>query len=269
MKNILTAIGVIAVIIFSGCRYDMMAPDTNPPNAPRGLYANARDNQVNLYWNHNYERDLAGYRVYVSSSFSGRYLYIGITQQDYFIDRSVTNGKTYYYAVSAYDYDGNESALSREEAFATPRPEGFGTTLNDYRTKPSTAGYDFSIYSIGQYNDDYTDIFYEYYNGVHYMNVWDDTDIKDMGYTNSLYDIEIAPSSGWSLTKDVVLAIGRTYVVWTHDDRYAKFRVVSISSSRVVFDWAYQLQKGNPYLKRTVKEGPRVFKLGPGAESRM
>ncbi|MFH2004837.1 MAG: hypothetical protein ABIK27_08940 [Bacteroidota bacterium] len=268
MKNILTVIVVTAAIIFSGCQFNMMVPDTNPPNAPRGLYAVARDNRVNLYWNHNYERDLAGYRVYVSSSYDGRYQYIGSTQNDYFIDKGVTNGKTYYYAVSAYDYDGNESDLSRDETFATPRPEGYGTTLNDYRTRPSTAGYDFSTYSIGYYDDQYTDIFYEYYAGVHYMNVWNDTDIKDMGYTNSLFDIEIAPSSGWSTTKDVVLAVGKTYVVWTFDDRYAKFRVVSLSPSRVVFDWTYQLQKGNPYLKRTMNDSPREFKFGPGAETR-
>ena len=82
------------------------------------------------------------------------------------------------------------------------------------------------------------------------MNVYTDTDIQDLGYTHSLLDIKVAPASGWSPTHDVRLYVGHTYVVWTHDDHYAKFRVTSLSPSRVVFDWAYQLQESNPMLKR-------------------
>jgi hypothetical protein len=40
-------------------------------------------------------------------------------------------------------------------------------------------------------------------------------------------------------------------VVWTWDDHYAKFRVSSVSSGRVVFDWAYQLVPSNRLLKKT------------------
>jgi hypothetical protein len=268
MKKIMNIIAIAILTLTIGCETDIFYPDTNPPSAPRGLYAVARDNRVNLYWDYNRENDVQGYNVYVSSSYSGRYDLIGSTRSNYFYDKGATNGKTYYYAVAAYDYDDNESDLSRDVAYATPRPEGYDIILSDYRSCPSTAGYDFSTYSIGLYNDSYTDIFFEYYNGAYYMDVWDDTDIKDMGYTNSLYDIEVAPASGWSTTKDVLLAAGKTYVVWTHDDRYAKFRVVSLSSTRVVFDWTYQLQKGNPNLKRAVKEGRLELTLGSGASSR-
>jgi hypothetical protein len=85
------------------------------------------------------------------------------------------------------------------------------------------------------------------------MFVNTDTDIQDMGPTGSILDIGTAPSSGWSSTHSVALAPGHTYVVWTWDDHYAKFRVSSVSTGRVAFDWAYQLQKSNPLMKRPVK----------------
>jgi hypothetical protein len=81
------------------------------------------------------------------------------------------------------------------------------------------------------------------------MDVWDDTDIQDMGYTTGLDDILIAPADGWSPTKDVRLIKGHTYIVWTWDDHYAKFRVYDITADHVILDWAYQLVAKNPNLK--------------------
>ena len=89
------------------------------------------------------------------------------------------------------------------------------------------------------------------------MDVYTDTDIQDMGLTSSIVDVSTAPASGWSATHDVVLAVGHTYVVWTHDDHYAKFRVSTLSPNRVVFDWAYQLQQSNPMLKRQATTADR------------
>lgn len=268
-KIIFTGILTLALL---GCESHYYSVDPNddikPPSTPTGLYAYARDSKVILEWNHSPERDVAGYNIWWSSSYTGRYQYLGTTSKNYFTDFGAINGRTYYYAVSAYDYSGNESKLSVDKVFATPRPEGYGLVLFDYRTYPDRSGYDFSTFSVGRYNDQYTDIFFEYHNGTYYMNVWNDTDIKDMGPTNSLYEIEIAPSSGWSSTKDVVLAVGRTYVVWTYDDHYAKFRVVSLSPTRVVIDWVYQLQKGNPYLKRSSNLDWRKLEPGEGLKKR-
>jgi hypothetical protein len=268
MKKSIFIIAIILLLSSLGCETDIFFLDTTPPQIPAGLFALALDNQVYLSWDRNGENDLRGYNIYVSTSYNGRYDLIGSTNSDYFYDKEAINGKTYYYAISAYDFDNNESDLSQDLAYATPRPEGYDVILTDYRTRPSTAGYDFSAYSIGNYNDQYSDVFFEYYDGSYYMDVWDDTDIKDMGYTASLDDIQIAPASGWSTTKDVALAVGKTYVVWTYDDHYAKLRVISLSSSRVVFDWSYQLQKGNANLKRTVREGRLELSLGQGATGR-
>lgn len=259
----------LVVVMVGGCDRGVYRTDLTPPSAPRGLYTMTGDNLIELFWLANPERDVAGYNVYVSSSYRGRYDRIGSTVRPYFVDYGARNGNTYYYGVTAYDYDGNESELSRDVVYDTPRPEGYGVVLYDYRYRPDAAGYDFSTYSVGPYDDQYTDIFFEYFAGSYYMNVWEDTDIQDMGYTTTLYEIGYAPDSGWSPTKDVLLFVGHTYVVWTWDDHYAKFRVRSLSPTRVVFDWAYQLQAGNPRLKRPAPASERSLKFGEGAKRRL
>lgn len=254
MKNVLIPLAAI-IIGLSGCIRGPFEHDFVPPSAPTGLRTATGDNFIELFWNENREPDVSGYNVYSSGSYNGRYELIGSTTSPYFDDRGAVNGKTYYYAVTAYDFDGNESDLSRDVAYDIPRPEGYDLVMSDYRTSPLYAGYDFSAYKIVAYNDQTSDMWYENYNGVSYMNVRTDTDIKDMGPTSSILDIGTAPSSGWSTTHDVVLAVGHTYVVWTWDDHYAKFRVAAMSPGRVTIDWAYQLLKSNPLLKRAVVGG--------------
>lgn len=224
--------------------------DTLPPSPPRGLRALALDNAVELSWISNTEPDLAGYNVWRSDRYDGRYALLSATTDNVFVDNAARNGVTYYYAVSAYDFDKNESALSPDVVAATPRPEGYGVRISDYRTAPLTAGYDFSTYSVGRYDDDYTDVFFEHFNGRFYLNVWSDTDIQDMGYTASLDDIVRAPTTGWSPSKSVEAIPGHTYVVWTWDDHYAKMRVHSVTPTACVFDWAYQTARGVTALKR-------------------
>lgn len=249
---------VIVSSIIGGCTHVMDSRDINPPAAPRNLWTSTGDNFIELFWDANRERDLTGYNVFVSSSYNGRYDLIGSTRSPYFVDNGARNGQLYYYAVTAFDVDGNESELSRDVAYDIPRPEGYDVPVSDFRQVPTRAGYDFSSYAILPFNDRYTDMYFEHFDGEFYMNVPTDTDIQDMGYTNSLLDVRTAPASGWSPTKDARLRIGHTYVVWTWDDHYAKFRVTALSTTRVVFDWAYQLQRSNPMLKR-----PPLDERGP------
>ncbi len=249
MRNLLWIL-IVASLGLTGCQHNPFSPDYVPPTPPTGLRTLTGDNFIELFWKANREPDLAGYNIFVSSSYDGRYQLIGSTREPYFKDDGARNGNTYYYAVTAYDYDGNESDLSRDIAYDIPRPEGYNVTVTDYRSVPANAGYDFSDYSIVSYNSQNADMYYEYYSGDYYMNVRTDSDIQDMGPTGSLLDISQAPSKGWSPTHDVLLSPGHTYVVWTWDDHYAKFRVVSMSPGRLVFDWAYQLQPSNPLLKR-------------------
>ncbi len=67
-------------------------------------------------WNANTESDLAGYRIYVGTR-SGSYGVVGpfeVTNSTSFTIPNLPTGTTYYFAVSAFDKSGNESAKSAE-----------------------------------------------------------------------------------------------------------------------------------------------------------
>jgi len=257
---------LITVALVGGCKTTILEVDTIPPFAPRGIYTETGDDFVILSWFENSEPDMASYRVYVSDTYDGMYEFIGETTTESFNDYGASNGVTVYYAVTAVDRSGNESDLSHDVAYDTPRPEGFGVLLPNYQYNPSRSGYDFSTYSMGPYNDQFTDIFFEHTGGIFYLDVWIDTDIQDVGYTVSLYDVGYAPSGGWSPTKDARLILGHTYIVKTWDNHYAKVRIRSLSDASITFDWAYQLQQGNTRLKATAQRGP--LRAGAGFTER-
>jgi hypothetical protein len=258
-KLVIYLLPIMFLLSLSAC--DINEPHHNydnvPPAPPTGVQVLNGDQRVDLYWNYNRENDVAGYNVYYAYSYDGKYTLIGSTGNNYFTDYGVSNGVEYYYAVTAYDYNGNESDLSTDVIYATPRPEGFNQSISDYRTNPNMAGYSFSKYSVVAYDSIDADFFFENYNGDYYLDVWDDTDIQDMGTTNDIYDIPEAPTSGWSTTKDAPAIIGHTYVIWTWDNHYAKVRISYMTSNRIVFDWAYQLVKGNRQLKVVQNNGER------------
>jgi hypothetical protein len=249
---VLAAAGLLAL---SGCHRHLDQPDSGAPSAPTGLWTQTGANFIQLSWDRNPESNVAGYNVYVNSSYQGKYQFLASTQNTSYIDRGAVNGTSYFYAVTAYDNEGMESDLSKDVAYDIPRPEGYGVQLTDYRTLPQSAGYDFSAYSVLAYNDKNADVWYEFFNGTSYLDVNTDSDIEDMGPTQSILDIGQAPTAGWSTTHDVLVSPGHTYVVRTWDGHYAKLRVSSRAADHVVFDWAYQLQQSNLLLKRAVVGG--------------
>lgn len=245
---------LIGALTLTGCHHNFFGPDLVPPSAPRGLYTSTGDNFIELFWNENPESDVAGYNIYVSGTYDGPYESIGSSRNGYFVDRDAQNGYKYYYAVTAYDYDGNESAFSRDVAYDIPRPEGYDVLLGEANYSPNSSGYDFSEYRVVAYDDQYSDMYFDYYQGEYYMVVGTDADIEDMGPTGSILDVREAPADGWSTTHDAILRVGHTYVVWTWDDHYAKFRVSALSPTRVVFDWAYQVRPSTALLKKVPAE---------------
>lgn len=251
MKKLLFVLLLITIFFYNGCnKYDSFYfVDNQPPLPPSGISVINGDNRVDLTWRQNREDDLAGYNIYYSYSYNGKYTRIGSTSSNYFVDYGAHNGVTYYYAVTAYDFNGNESDLSYDVIYSTPRPEGFNQAIFDYTRFPQNSGYSFSKYKVVPYNSQDADFFFENYNGTFYLDVWDDTDIQDMGITQDIYDIQFAPTHGWSTTKDAIAKVGHTYVIWTWDNHFAKIRVKSITNDRIVFDWAYQLLEGNTQLK--------------------
>ncbi|HPI37718.1 MAG TPA: hypothetical protein PK397_07225 [Ignavibacteriaceae bacterium] len=250
MKKIYLTI-VFASLIFFGCHKGdpVYYMDYDPPAIPKNVVVMNGDNRVDIFWDDNRDSDLAGYNVYYSYSYHGEYTRIGSTKNNFFVDLDAVNGDKYYYAVTAYDYNNNESELSYDVVYATPRPEGFNQSIFDYLKFPNTSGYSFSSYSVVPFDDLNCDFFFENYNDTYYLDVYDDTDIQDMGATTDIYDIEEAPENGWSATKDVIAKVGHTYVVWTWNNHFAKIRIRSITPERIVFDWAYQLVKGERQLK--------------------
>lgn len=243
-------------LALTGCDHFHDSYDNTPPSPPTNLRTVTGDNRVDIEWDKNPERDVAGYNVYYAYSYNGKYTLIGTTQNTYFIDDGAQNGTTYYYAVTAFDFNGNESDLSKDVAYDTPRPEGFNQAIFDYNKVPNNAGYDFSQYLVVPYDDTTADMFFEYYNGKSYVDVWKDSDIQDMGPTKDIYDISYAPTGGWvplqsgDNIKYAEVIVGHTYVIWTYNNHYAKIRISSITADRMIFDWAYQTVQGNKELKR-------------------
>lgn len=103
--------------------------DITPPLPPTGLVATGADGIVDLDWSDNTESDLAGYRVYRSTTAGGGHVLIsGLVGDSLYTDTSVENGTTYFYVVTAEDTSGNESGSSLESS-ATPQGSGGGPAM--------------------------------------------------------------------------------------------------------------------------------------------
>lgn len=86
--------------------------DTYPPLVPVGLAAVASTHGIELMWDRSAASDLAGYRVYRAAG-GGAFQKLGETRDaPSYSDRNIEPGKSYRYAVTAFDNLGNESATS-------------------------------------------------------------------------------------------------------------------------------------------------------------
>lgn len=274
------AIAVLVGLALAGCDDDVVYVEDGPPAVPTGVTTVTGDGWVEILWYPVREDDVVGYGVYRSRTLTGAYDRIatvhGVENTSY-VDSDVTNGSTYYYAVDAFDRRGHESELSYEDAFDTPRPAGAGITLWAYQEDPARSGLDWSDWNrpqfVGWWSAADTDLFIQRLDGVLYAKgtliggYWND--LQDLGWTASMDDVSWAPADGWSVSPNgVELIRGHTYVVWTHDSFYAKFRVVDVVSSSgipvaVVVDWAYQIDPDNPELKaRRAPEEAQVTDAG-------
>ncbi len=256
MKKLLLIMALMIgfIFIFGGCEDDVyiVKPDHTPPSVPKGLYSITGNEVVHLRWEENDESDFKEYRVYRCRDDEDYYHRIATTKIAKYDDYNVTNGVTYHYAVSAIDYDGNESNLSKWDIQDTPRPDGYNVTMYDRFYKPSQSGFDFFHAQVVDWEDYYADVYLEYDNtlNVFFLCVANQqTDIQDFGYTDNLDDVDYSPEKGWSTLGWVEVITGHTYIVWTADDNYAKIRVTQIiDNTRLTFDWAYQVDTGNQEL---------------------
>jgi len=269
------ALLALGALLAAGCDDDdVVAPigppqDVVPPAAPQAVKTVTGDARVTITWLRNTEPDLAGYRVYRGTdSYEGPFSPLGTTSSLGWVDQTVINGATYFYAVSAFDAAGNEGELSAENTFDTPRPEGTNVTLTPSSLEPDLpSGYDFSTGLARLSTNPETDVHFEVVDGTRLMVARDlSTDIQDAGF-RPLDELDWAPEEGWSPTGTAELILGHSYYVWTRTDNFAKFRVTALSNTQVRFDWAFQLQAGNPELLRTPRRTAETMAVSvPGAQ---
>lgn len=245
-----------------GCDSNDESPfelDTVPPATPRGVKSITGDGQVTIEWFLSDERDLAGYKVWRGTDNENFELLEEVASNtSQFVDRDLNNGITYYYAVSSIDLDGNESDLSPEEVFDTPRPSGNNVTLNDFNLFPDRSGFDLSQPSRGAIAWDLptVDVYFGFVPdaftfaqkaSAHYLYSDNDTEMQDMGYHENFDEIDESPLPGF-VPGFIELFEGHVYVLRTPDGNFAKIHINAVSENLVAFDWAYQIDPDNPEL---------------------
>ena len=87
--------------------------DRTAPAKPQNVKAVGQCGYIEISWNQGEETDLNGYSVYRADAEDGEYVLQakGLKTINYY-DRTVTEGKVYYYIVAACDKAGNQSAFS-------------------------------------------------------------------------------------------------------------------------------------------------------------
>lgn len=105
--NIENTSGVSGMIVERSCI------PLSTPQIPSGLFDEPALNAVQLFWQENEELDLWGYNVFRSDDENGQFVQINqeiVLENEYIDDYNGTDFQ--YYAVTAVDFDNNESDLS-------------------------------------------------------------------------------------------------------------------------------------------------------------
>ena len=168
----------------------MFIPDSlRPPSIPLNIQGVAWNDTISIKWDANVDSDLAGYILYRGKSKNNFTDSIDVGNTTSYLDTNVINDTAYYYAVAAYDFDGNKSGYS-EIIVVTPtiRPN-----------TPSGISYRFDLNSI--------------------MLIWDTQDFENISsvniYRSETKDtgFELIATQDKSLTAyiDEKLTTGKTY----------------------------------------------------------
>ena len=86
--------------------------DKFPPPVPTGLAAVVSTGSIELVWEPNTASDLAGYRIYRAAGAGPLEKLAEARETPSYSDAKIEPGKSYRYAVTAFDKAGNESAMS-------------------------------------------------------------------------------------------------------------------------------------------------------------
>jgi hypothetical protein len=249
---------------------EVFVPQPTPPVVPDAPFVVALDNANYLTWGaaSRGSADFSHYKVYQDVTGTG--FLLGETDSEGFLDLLAANGDTYEYFVTAVDSDGHESAGSVLVA-GTPRPDYHGEWLYDHFDQPTLSGFRFVEDEVTNPIFPGTDAARHFSFETDLSGSWvvagPGTTIYQGGFPTtalkcgvaadaSCVDVSTAPASGYG-TADVSVVTGESYVFRVvGDDNQIHYGVIRVEmlgfdqngDAIVIFDWAYQLQAGNPDL---------------------
>jgi hypothetical protein len=267
----------VAAVGFSGLEtasdyaVEVYVPQPVPPQDPAGVEVVALDGANYLRWSPNARNadDFSFYRVYLEEADGSSFL-LGETDSEGFLDLLAENGVTYAYFATSVDDQGHESQGS-QAASGTPRPDYHGEWIYAYEDLPDQAGFRFSpdemTFPIVD-GDSPTRHFrlevdaegwwmvpgpgVEIFDGF-----WETTALKcGVASDGDCVALDRAPLTGYT-TLDMALFPQATYVLRVPGDgggmHYGAVRITLQGFDQndlaiMIFDWAYQLQAGNPDL---------------------
>jgi len=250
---------------------EVYVPKPIPPPDPGGMEVVALDNALYLRWADNARNadDFSFYRVYLLEDDATTFL-LGETDSEGFLDLLVSNGNTYAYFVTSVDDQGHESAGSMA-ASGTPRPDYHGEWIYAFEDVPAQSGFRFATdemdYPILDGNSPDRHFRMEVdaegwwlvpgpgtqvYDGI-----WATTALKcGVAADSDCTSVDVAPLTGYT-NLDMPLYPQSTYVLKVVGDdgkvHYGTIRADLLGYDQdgaaiMIFDWAYQLQAGNPSL---------------------
>jgi len=250
---------------------EVFVPEPDPPADPASVEVVALDNASFILWSDNARNapDFSFYRVYLAEA-GGENFILGETDSEGFLDLLALNGDTYDYFVTSVDDQGHES-FGSQLASGTPRPDYHGEWIYAYEDVPTQAGFRFS-------QDEMTYPILDGDSPERHFRLEIDADGWWLvpGPGTQVYDglfettalkcgvdsdadcvaLDQAPLTGYT-GLDMPLYPQTTYVLRVVGDdgleHYGALRVTLLGmdqndSAIMIFDWAYQLQAGNPNL---------------------
>ncbi len=246
-------------------------PSFTPPPVPADLEVVALDATNYIRWNDNARSasDFSAYRIYLLSDQGASQTLLGESDSPGFLDALAENGVTSSYAVSSVDIHGHESGTS-SSAQGTPRPDFTGELLYSFMDDPNLSGFRFS-------ESDQLDPIVPGASLTRHFRLETDAsgwwlvpgpsaEVTEGVFTTALKcgvaadeqcaDWTTAPLVGYS-PADILVEPEFTYM-WrvVGGDGVVRYGAVRVSllgtdqtgAALMIFDWAYQLQGGNPQL---------------------
>ncbi|MFH1766387.1 MAG: hypothetical protein ABIF09_19565 [Gemmatimonadota bacterium] len=250
---------------------EVYVPIPDPPPVPGTVEVVALDNANFIRWSNNARNatDFSFYRVY-QAQIGGDDFILGETDSEGFLDLLALNGESYSYFVTSVDSQGHES-FGSQLATGTPRPDYHGEWIYAYEDVPTHAGFRFSqdelTYPILDGNSPNRHFRVEVDADGWWLVPGPGTQVYDGLFETTALKcgvvsdsdcvaLDQAPLSGY-VNLDMPLYPQTTYVLRVvGNDGLTHYGVIRVTllgfdqdaAAIMIFDWAYQLQAGNPNL---------------------